>query len=176
VPVANDQVLEFELVRPPFPNQPIRVEVEPMALSSEEDFALFQELSEANDCPIYVSPRELYQLLETILECALTVLPGIRMTIMKVNMPGGLRLPERLVTDDVFLVQNVDVVFEECRCREISCLALMHDVRRFPIEAGRNRIKLKYARAAGGADAARQLTDALAPLGLISIKHPIGRS
>ncbi|WDE02323.1 hypothetical protein [Thalassomonas actiniarum] len=129
------------LTRRPFPNKPSIAEAQMLPLSSDSDFEVFTSFNSAT-CPVLLNVREHYQLLSDLVDEAQVCWPDV-FILIRLSMPGGMRIPAKLLTDNVLLLE--DITFEEQKLIDIASPLLVVEDRfsRVEIDNNDNSIHLR---------------------------------
>ena len=90
-----------------------------LPLTTDNDFSVFANFT-SSPYPVLINVREHYQILSDLVAEALLCWPDITI-IIRMSMPGGMRIPANLLADNVLLLE--DVAYEEKKL-----LALAHPV------------------------------------------------
>lgn len=94
--------------------------------------------------PVLCNFPEKYHLLEQIIIAAFTHLPSLERCVMTAMMPGGVRLPVRLLMEDIFLVHDLEEETQRLRHSGCCLLAIEERIIRHPLEAGDNTLRLRW--------------------------------
>lgn len=139
---AAPVVKHFTLVSNPYPNQLTESNAMTLPLVTERDFSIMGSLP-TSDVPVVINHQKHYQLLveiiETIFSCDLN-----SNVILRMQMPGGGRMPKLFLDERIFMIQNV--VDEELKlaAKSKKTLVVLDDhIIRYPLEAGDNRLSIR---------------------------------
>jgi len=143
----------------PFPHKPSIAEAQMLPLTCDSDFEVFTGFT-SSSCPVLLNVREHYQLLSDLVDVAQKCWPGITILI-RISMPGGMRIPAKLLTDNILLLE--DITGEEQSLITVAnpLLVIKDRFSRVEIDNNDNSIRLRlYAQEQD----AQQPGDALTPL------------
>lgn len=93
------------LTRMPFAHKPSICEAQMLPLTTDSDFAVFADFT-SSPYPVLLNVREHYQILSDLVEKAQLCWPGIT-TVIRISMPGGMRIPNNLLADNVLLLEDL---------------------------------------------------------------------
>lgn len=162
-----EQQVSARLRGPPYPGRPVSAAAAPMPLAEAEEFAMIDAITPRNPTEIFVSPRELFSLLDEIVEIALAALPDRDCAFVQLAMPGTTRLPPGLLREEVLLLPSVERCYRDAVRRGAKPLALSQDLRRFPTEDSYNRLTCRWTATPTGEEAAAKLKARLAALSFV---------
>ncbi|HAF2128602.1 TPA: hypothetical protein G9F27_002782 [Salmonella enterica] len=129
----------------PFPYGVSRANAMVLPMEQAEDYESLSRMPKPmRQSPVLCSFSEKYLLLEQIVIAAFAHLHSLDRCVMTAMMPGGVRLPARLLMEDVFLVHHVDDEAERLRQGGCSVLAIEESIIRHPLEAGDNTLHLRW--------------------------------
>jgi hypothetical protein len=125
----------------PFANKPSAALARCMPLANESDFDVFSQLP-CSDAPILINFIEHYQILNELVnqanalwDCELTIL-------LRISMPGGMRLPASLLADNVLLMQDVEPELKRLSSKVKHLLVIDDHFIRYQLEQGDNAIAI----------------------------------
>lgn len=103
----NNQPLEYKatLTRMPNPHKPSLAQSQMLPLLTDNDFEVFSEFSSSHH-PVLLNVAEHYQLLSALVDSANQQWPNITIMI-RLSMPGGMRIPANLLADNVLLLEDI---------------------------------------------------------------------
>ncbi|WDE09094.1 hypothetical protein SG34_030460 [Thalassomonas viridans] len=143
----------------PFPHKPSVAEAQMLPLTSDSDFEVFTGFS-SSSCPVLLNVREHYQLLSDLVDVAQECWPGITI-LVRISMPGGMRIPAKLLTDNILLLE--DVAAEEQKLVAANKTFLVVEDRFSHVEIDNNDNSI-YLRLYANEDGQTLTTNALQPL------------
>ncbi|WP_281557901.1 hypothetical protein [Thalassomonas sp. RHCl1] len=148
------------LTRRPFPNKPSIAEAQMLPLTSDSDFEVFTSFNSAT-CPVLLNVREHYQLLSDLVDEAQARWPDI-FILIRLSMPGGMRIPAKLLADNVLLLE--DISFEEQKLIDIAKALLVVEDRFSRVEIDNNDNSIHLRLYLGEKLSKEPADDALQPL------------
>ncbi|AVV37534.1 hypothetical protein C9381_10180 [Pantoea vagans] len=133
------------LTRSPFAFRAYRANDRVLPLTTPEDYASLGRIKKpAVQSPVLCGFQEKYDLLEEIVNAAFSHLQPLDRCVMTAMMPGGLRLPARLLQDDIFLLHQVEQEAKRLFLDGYSVLAIEESMIRHPLESGSNHLLLRW--------------------------------
>jgi hypothetical protein len=134
-----------ELVRTPAPGRPFLATTVILPLNTPEDFISIERLP-GNDptTPIWVYFREKYDLLTRVLDEAFLRLAPLDQCLMTAMMPGGVRMPLRMLAADVFLVHSLEPERTRLLGEGVNLLTIEDSIVRHPLDFGTNAIQMVW--------------------------------
>lgn len=133
------------LTRSPYVFRAYRANAMVLPLTTAEDYASISRIVKpAVQSPVVCGFQEKYHLLEQIVDAAFTHLQPLERCVMTAMMPGGLRLPARLLRDDIFLLHQVGQETERLCRSGYSVLAIEESIIRHPLESGNNHLCIRW--------------------------------
>jgi hypothetical protein len=134
-----------KLIRTPATGRPFLTTTVVLPLNTPEDFIAVERLP-ANDptTPIWVYFQEKYDLLTRVLDEAFLQLAPLDQCLMTAMMPGGVRMPLRMLAADVFLVHSLEPERTRLLGEGVSLLTIEDSIVRHPLEYGTNEIQLVW--------------------------------
>lgn len=129
------------LTRRPFPLRASPALAQVLPLTKETDFARFAELTNCGT-PVYVNFVEHYEMLSALVTKALEQWPELSVLI-RISMPGGMRIPKTLLNDNVLLLE--DIRPEEAKLTQygVDVLVIEDYFVHLDMEKGNNDIALR---------------------------------
>ena len=116
-----------------------------LPLTTPEDYVSISRIDKPEvQLPVLCGFQEKYDLLEQIINAAFLYLQPLERCVMTAMMPGGLRLPARLLQDDIFLLHQVDKEAKRLFIDGYSVLAIEESIIRHPLESGNNHLRLRW--------------------------------
>lgn len=142
----NELHFKGELKRVPFEGKLSAALARYMPLESENDFEVFALLP-SSKAPIYLNFAEHYQILERFVKQTVTSFEGEVNFLIRLSMPGGMRLPAVLLEPNVLLMQDIQPevlrLKEGVSKGEVSRLLVIDDhLLRYQLEQGENQMHL----------------------------------
>ncbi|MBF4801475.1 hypothetical protein [Aeromonas hydrophila] len=129
----------------PFPYSVSRANTMAPQMAQAEDFESLSRIPKPiNPSPVLCSFSEKYLLLEQLIIAAFAHLHSLDRCVMTAMMPGGVRLPARLLMEDIFLVHHVNDEAERLLQGGCSVLVIEESIIRHPLEAGDNSLHLRW--------------------------------
>lgn len=140
----NELHFKGELKRVPFKGKLSAALARYMPLESENDFEVFALLP-SSKAPIYLNFAEHYQILEGFVKQANVCFEGEVNFLIRLSMPGGMRLPAVLLAPNVLLMQDIQPELLRLKAdvakREQSRLLVIDDhLIRYQLEQGENQM------------------------------------
>lgn len=133
------------LNRSPYAYRAYRANAMVLPLTTAEDYASVSRIDKPEaQSPVLCGFQEKYDLLEQIINAAFLHLQPLDRCVMTAMMPGGRRLPARLLQDDIFLLHQVDREAERLFLAGYSVLAIEESIIRHPLESGKNHLRLRW--------------------------------
>ena len=135
-------VKHFTLVSNPYPNQLTESNAMTLPLVTERDFAIMESLP-TSDVPVVINHQEHYQLLVEVIETIFSCDSNSNV-ILRMQMPGGGRMPKLFLDERVLMVHNV--INEESKLASESekmIIVLDDHIIRYPLESGDNRLSIR---------------------------------
>ncbi|MGX9253764.1 hypothetical protein [Pantoea ananatis] len=134
-----------QLNRSPYAFRAYRANARVLPMTMPEDYTSLGRIEKpAVQSPVFCGFQEKYDLLEEIVNAAFLHLQPLNRCVMTTMMPGGLRLPARLLQDDIFLLHQVDQEAKRLFLDGFSVLAIEESIIRHPLESGRNHLRLRW--------------------------------
>lgn len=128
-----------ELTRVPFPGKVSAALARYMPLESDNDFEVFAELP-ASKAPIFLNFAEHYLILERFVNQANTLFEGDVCILIRLSMPGGMRLPAVLLESNVLLMQDVRPEVARLKGKVSRLLVVDDHLLRYQLEQGENQV------------------------------------
>lgn len=157
---------EFEgvLQRRPFKLRATPAMAQFLPLSKESDFARFAELT-THGSPVFINFAEHYEVLTNVVEQAMSAWPEL-FVLIRVSMPGGMRIPKTLLHDNVLLLEDVRFEEEKLAQYDENLLVIEDYFVHFDMEKGNNQFAMRlYSNSPAEAEFAK-LRDMLAEFGV----------
>ena len=126
----------------PFPHKPSAALARCMPLTSDNDFEVFARLPNSQ-APILVNFIEHYQILDALVLRANEIWPNELTILVRLSMPGGMRLPKSLLASNVLLMQDVQPEIEKLSGCVSHLLVIDDDFIRYQLEQGNNDITVQ---------------------------------
>ncbi|PHM70603.1 hypothetical protein [Xenorhabdus kozodoii] len=127
----------------PFSQKAWRADARILPLESVDDYSSLSRIPKpVFQAPVLCGFQEKYHLLEHIIFAAFNRLQPLEYCVMTAMMPGGRRLPARMLEDDIFLVHQVDAEVKRIYQAGYSLLSIEESIIRHPLEAGNNSLTL----------------------------------
>ena len=117
-----NQSFQGSLEKMPFGNRPSKAGAQMLPLSKASDFEVFADFT-STDQPVLLSIPEHYEILSELAGLANEHLPNITM-LVRISMPGGMRIPANLLADNVLLAEDLEA--EEHKL--VASLTLNQDI------------------------------------------------
>lgn len=129
------------LKRMPFADKPSIAEAQMLPLTTDNDFSVFANFTSSPN-PVFINVREHYQILSELVDEAKQCWPDITILI-RISMPGGMRIPANLLADNVLLLE--EVAFEEQKLVALAhpLLVIEDHFSRIEIDNNNNSINLR---------------------------------
>jgi hypothetical protein len=129
------------LVKMPYPTVPTKAAAGMLPLTTDNDFEVFSEFT-CSQFPVYLSIAEHYQMLSELVDLANNALPDISI-VLRISMPGGMRLPANLLADNVLLLEDIAAEERIQTADNIRFLVIEDRFSRLEIENNTNAIDLR---------------------------------
>ncbi len=123
----------------PFAGKPSAALARCMPLSNENDFAVFADLP-CSDSPILINFIEHYQILEQLVTFANSLWQQELTILLRISMPGGMRLPASLLASNVLLMQDIEPELKRLTGQVTNLLVIEDCFIRYQLEQGDNSI------------------------------------
>jgi hypothetical protein len=133
-----------QLFNVPFANKPSAALARCMPLSNDNDFAIFANLP-CSDAPVLINFIEHYQILNELVLFANELWPEELTILIRISMPGGMRLPASLLANNVLLMQDIQPEVEKLTGRVTHLLTIDDNFIRYQLEQGRNQISINLS-------------------------------
>src|SRR5437016_2060511 len=118
-----------QLVRTPFHGRPSRATARMLPLITPDYYASVVRLPvQTFSTPVLCSFQEKYQLLDQLIAEAFARLKPLDRCLMTAMMPGGVRLPERLLDSNVFLVHQLEPEYGKACAAGYSVLTVQESL------------------------------------------------
>lgn len=141
--MPNCRPFHGQFIGRPFPYGSSRANAMVLPMEQAEDYASLSRIPKpSSQAPILCSFQEKYQLLEQVVCAAFANLHPLDRCVITAMMPGGMRLPARLLQPDVFLVHHVADEVRRLLRNGCSLLVIEESIIRHPLEAGDNTLRL----------------------------------
>lgn len=125
----------------PFPHKPSAALARCMPLTSDNDFEVFARLPNS-EAPILINFIEHYQILDALVLRANDTWPDDLTILIRLSMPGGMRLPKSLLAPNVLLMQDVQPEIEKLSGSVPHLLIIDDNFIRYQLEQGNNDINV----------------------------------
>ncbi|KGJ93907.1 hypothetical protein [Colwellia psychrerythraea] len=129
------------LSRMPFPDMPSIAEAQMLPLTTDNDFSVFANFT-SSPYPVFVNVREHYQILSDLVDEAQLCWPKITI-IVRISMPGGMRIPANLLADNVLLLEDITCEEQKLVVFENSLLVIEDYFTRIEIDNNDNSVRLR---------------------------------
>lgn len=139
--LANALHFDGELKRIPFLGNVSAALARYMPLESENDFEVFAELP-ASKAPIFLNFAEHYQILDGFVKQANRTFSGEVCLLIRLSMPGGMRLPAALLESNVLLMQDIQPEVVRLKGKVPRLLVIDDHLLRYQLEQGQNQIRI----------------------------------
>ncbi len=129
------------LIKRPYANTPSKASSGMLPLGKENDFEVFANFA-SSGYPILLGIDEHYQLLSELVAHANEHLnkPTI---LLRISMPGGMRLPANLLADNVLLAEAIENEEQKLVSQNIELLVIEDRFSRIKVDNNDNTIKLR---------------------------------
>ena len=164
----NEFHFNGQLSRAPFEGKVSAALARYMPLESDNDFEVFAQLP-SSQAPIFLNFAEHYQILNALVTLANSLWPDDLCILLRLSMPGGMRLPGTLLNDNVLLMQDVSPEVTRLQFKVPSLLVIDDHLLRYQLEQGHNQMQISfYAKQDKGHDGAafEQLVMSLSDYGI----------
>lgn len=159
----TEQYFSGVLTRVPFKGALSAALARYMPLESENDFEVFAELP-ASDAPIFLNFAEHYQILDALVKFANQLWSEDLCILIRLSMPGGMRLPADLLQANVLLMQDVAPEVARLKGQVAHLLVIDDHLLRYQLEQGHNQLKISlYSQGDEGINQ-RRFAQFIAPL------------
>jgi len=145
----------------PFTNTPSAALARCMPLSSESDFEVFARLPNSQ-APILINFIEHYKILDALVLRANELWPDDLTILIRLSMPGGLRLPKSLLEPNVLLMQDITPELDKLSRGAGYLLTIDDSFIRYQLEQGDNQIAISLTSDNNDDDRFSQFISALA--------------
>jgi len=125
----------------PFTNKPSAALARCMPLTNENDFEVFANLP-CSQAPVLINFIEHYQILNELVLFANELWQDELTILMRISMPGGMRLPASLLADNVLLMQDIKPEVEKLSGEVPHLLTIDDNFIRYQLEQGNNDISI----------------------------------
>lgn len=129
------------LLSVPFNNKPSAALARCMPLSNDSDFAIFTDLP-CSDAPVLINFIEHYQILNELVLLANELWPKELTILIRISMPGGMRLPASLLANNVLLMQDIKPEIDKLAGKVSHLLTIDDNFIRYQLEQGHNQIAI----------------------------------
>jgi len=138
-----------------------------LPLNTADDFSAVERLP-SNDPPtqVWVSFQEKYEVLNRLLEEAFARLTPLDQCLMTAMMPGGVRIPARMLAADVFLVHTLEPERTRLLNEGLHLLTVEDSIVRHPLERGTNALRLAWHSPQANEAAWATFIETIKPLGI----------
>lgn len=130
-----------KLTRVPFVGKPSAALARIMPVENENDFAVFTDLP-CSDSPILLNFIEHYQILNDLVTQANVLWPQNLAILVRISMPGGMRLPKALLADNVLLMEDVRPEVARLKDSDANLLVIEDNFIRYQLEKGDNSLSV----------------------------------
>jgi len=130
-----------QLLGVPFANKPSAALARCMPLSNENDFEIFAKLP-CSKAPILLNFIEHYQILNQLVSLANELWQQDITILIRISMPGGMRLPAALLAPNVLLMQDIQPEVNKLAGKVKHLLTIDDDFIRYQLEKGNNDISV----------------------------------
>jgi len=130
-----------QLLSVPFTNKPSAALARCMPLSNDNDFAVFANLP-CSDAPVLINFIEHYQILNELVLYANELWQAELTILIRISMPGGMRLPASLLAHNVLLMQDITPEVEKLSGTVTHLLTIDDNFIRYQLEQGHNEIAI----------------------------------
>ena len=117
------QQFRGELIKMPFAGRASLAQAMMLPLITDNDFEVFSQLDSSTK-PVYLSIAEHFQLLSELVAIMQQQQPETNI-LVRVSMPGGMRLPANLLADNVLLMEQVQQE-EQLICQQLTPVSYTH--------------------------------------------------
>lgn len=138
-PLSSEQHFKGELTRVPFLGTASAALARYMPLDNENDFDVFAELP-SSQSPIFLNFAEHYQILNSLVIKANTLWPDELCILIRLSMPGGMRLPKALLETNVLLMQDIEPEVKKLKGQVPRLLVIEDHLLRYQLEQGHNQM------------------------------------
>jgi hypothetical protein len=159
----KEQHFNGELMRVPFLGTASAALARYMPLESENDFDVFAELP-SSQSPIFLNFAEHYQILNRLVTQANTLWPEGLCILIRLSMPGGMRLPKALLDANVLLMQDISSEVTRLKGQVPRLLVIEDHLLRYQLEQGHNQMNISFYQAESQADESEAFTQLVDPL------------
>lgn len=132
-----------ELKDIPFTHKPSAALARCMPLTSDNDFEVFARLPNSS-APILINFIEHYQILDALVLHANELWPQELTILIRLSMPGGMRLPKSLLEPNVLLMQDIQPEIEKLSDQVPYLLTIDDSFIRYQLEQGNNQMALSF--------------------------------
>lgn len=139
----SDLVHEFSgvLQRRPFKLRATPAMAQFLPLSSDNDFERFVELKTFGS-PVLINFLEHYEILSSLVETAMQQWPEL-FVLVRVSMPGGMRIPKTLLNDNVLLLEDITPEESKLSQYQTDVLVIEDYFVHFDMEKGNNQFAMR---------------------------------
>jgi len=139
--VESEQHFSGVLTRVPFLGTASAALARYMPLENENDFDVFAELPSSKS-PIFLNFAEHYQILDRLVTRANTIWPDELCILIRLSMPGGMRLPKTLLAENVLLMQDIKPEVKRLKLQVPRLLVIDDHLLRYQLEQGHNQMRI----------------------------------
>lgn len=133
------------LTRPPFPGRPFRSSDFIFPFQTGHDFAICQQLAGPKPgTQAHITYSEKYELLELMIRHATTLLQPVDYFLLRIHMPGSVRLPDRMLAPDVFISPDFSLAREQLLAEGCHLLTIDERLFRHPLEPTDNTLTIEW--------------------------------
>lgn len=155
------------LTRPPFPGRPFRSSNFIFPFQTEHDFAICQQLASPKPgTQAFITYDEKYELLELMIRAAGAMLQPVDYYLLRIHMPGSVRLPDRMLAPDVFISPDFSLAREQLLAEGRHLLTIDERLFRHPLEPTDNTLKIEWYAPQADEAAFNAFTKSLAQYGI----------
>lgn len=152
------------LQRRPFKQRATPAMAQILPLTTVNDFERFVELKSFGS-PVFLNFFEHYDMLSQLVELAEKQWPEL-FVLVRVSMPGGMRIPKTLLKDNVLLLEDIEAEEQKLSQYNESVLVIEDYFVHFDMEKGNNQLALRLYTDEPAIDAFTQMCEQLAEWGI----------
>ncbi len=130
-----------QLLSIPFTNKPSAALARCMPLANDNDFEVFANLP-CSQASVLLNFVEHYQILNELVLLANELWPDELTILIRLSMPGGMRLPASLLAHNVLLMQDIKPEIEKLSGEVTHLLTIDDNFIRYQLEQGNNEISI----------------------------------
>jgi|TARA_B110000114_G_scaffold182383_1_gene221572 hypothetical protein len=129
------------LLKIPFPNKPSAALARFMPLTNDNDYNVFTNLP-CSKAPVLINFIEHYQILNELVLFANELWQQELTILIRISMPGGMRLPASLLASNVLLMQDIQPEVKKLSGEVTHLLTIDDNFIRYHLEQGNNQISI----------------------------------